>query len=236
MKTRLFRVFCSLAAAIVVIQAGPAAVAEDPPGGAQASDERVQRVIDEVEKSCRDRHVPMIGPEKAARLAELVREQNPKVVLECGTAIGYSGLWIARELKRAGTGRLITIEIDPRVAAEAKENFERAGLDDVVEVRVGDARRLSGEIKGPIDFAFIDCNFGNYMPCFLAMEKSLADGATVVADNVGIGATTMKPFLELVRDRYETKTEWFDLDLPWAKRDAIEIIRFTRKTPQGDAE
>jgi predicted O-methyltransferase YrrM len=221
---------------LILVVACQASAAEDGPGaadGASESDERVQRVIDEVEKSCRDRHVPMIGPEKAERLAELIREKKPKVVLECGTAIGYSGLWVARELKRSGHGRLITIEIDPRIAAEAKENFERAGLADVVEVRVGDARKLSGEVEGPIDFAFIDCNFGNYMPCFEAMEKNLADGATIVADNVGIGATSMKPFLDLVRERYETKTEWFDLDLPWAKRDAIEIITFTRKSSKS---
>jgi predicted O-methyltransferase YrrM len=77
-----------------------------------APDQKVQAVIDEVDKICRQQTVYMIGPEKAKRLAELVRQKKPGLVVECGTAIGYSGLWIARELKAAGTGKLITIEID----------------------------------------------------------------------------------------------------------------------------
>ena len=59
--------------------------------------------------------------------AALVRQRRPKRVVECGTAIGYSGLWIARELKALGEGKLITIEIDPNRVHEAEENFRRAG-------------------------------------------------------------------------------------------------------------
>ena len=48
--------------------------------------------------------------------------------MECGTAIGYSGLWIARELKALGHGKLITLEIDAARSKQARENFRRAGL------------------------------------------------------------------------------------------------------------
>jgi len=189
----------------------------------RANDGEVQSVIDEVDKLCRAKTVFMIGPAKAKRLAELVREKKPNVVVECGTAIGYSGLWIARELKAAGKGKLITIEIDPRRAKQAKANFDRAGLADVVEVRTGDARRLCGEIEETVDFVFIDCNYSNYGPCLAAIEKKLAPGAVVVADNVGIGASSMKGYLDTVRSKYQSRTEWFDIDLPWAKRDAMEV-------------
>ncbi|MBI4603740.1 MAG: DUF1080 domain-containing protein, partial [Planctomycetes bacterium] len=134
----------------------------DPPPG----DPKVQALIDEIGKVCIQRPVYMIGPQRGARLAELVRRAKPRLVLECGTAIGYSGLWIARELKAAGSGRLVTIEISPERAREAEENFRKAGLADVVTVKVGDARKLAGEIEGPVDFAFIDCNFENYEPVF----------------------------------------------------------------------
>ena len=66
--------------------------------------QKVQAVIDQVEKACIDRTVYMVGRKKAERLAELVRKAKPRRVLECGTAIGYSGLWIARELQAAGKG------------------------------------------------------------------------------------------------------------------------------------
>ena len=174
----------------------------------------------------------MIGPAKAKRLAELVRRKKPRRVVECGTAIGYSGLWIARELKAHGQGKLITIEIDPQRARQAREHFEKAGLAEFVELNVGDARAVVKKLHGPFDFAFIDCNYSNYYPCLVGLEDKLAPGAVLVADNVGIGAAGMSEYLERVRSRYQSRTEWFDLDLPWAKKDAMEITILTspRKT------
>jgi len=189
----------------------------------------VQEVIEQVDRQCREQSVYMIGSEKARRLAELVAQQKPARVVECGTAVGYSGLWIARELQRAGQGKLTTIEIDPQRARQAREHFEKAGLADWVDVRVGDAREVVKQLDGPIDFVFIDCNYSNYLPCLLGLEDELADNATIVADNVGIGAAGMKGYLDRVRTRHTSRTEWFDLDLPWANRDAMEITRFSRK-------
>ncbi len=197
---------------------------EPPPG-----DLKVQALIDEVGKACIDRPVYMIGPQRGARLAELVREAKPRLVLECGTAIGYSGLWIARELKAAGSGRLVTIEISPERAHEAEENFRKAGLADVVTVKVGDARKLAGEIEGPIDFAFIDCNFENYEPVFQGLEPRLRDGAILVADNVLIGAGPMAGFLDKIRSRYSSRSEWFEKDIPWCEIDAMEVTTIIRR-------
>jgi predicted O-methyltransferase YrrM len=188
-----------------------------------ALDRRVQPVIDEVDAACREKMVCMIGPKKAKRLAELVRQKKPDVVVECGTAVGYSGLWIARELKAAGRGKLITIEIDAGRVKQARANFEKAGLADVVEIRLGDARQLTSKVEKPIDFLFIDCNYSNYYPCLRGAEEKLTPGAVLVADNVGIGASGMKDYLDHVRSKYRSQTEWFNIDLPWGKRDAMEV-------------
>jgi predicted O-methyltransferase YrrM len=196
---------------------------ERKPEEAAAIDRRVQPVIDEVERACLDRTVCMIGRRKAERLAELVRKARPKLVVECGTALGYSGLWIARELRKAGGGKLITVEISPERAKEAEGNFRRAGLEEQVTVRVGDAKKVVDQIQGPIDFLFIDCGYSNYHPILLKLEKKLRKGAVVVADNVGIGARGMDDYLKRVRSRYQSRTEWFDTELPWAKRDAMEV-------------
>ena len=186
-------------------------------------------MIADVEKTCRDRTIYMIGPEKARRLAELVRERKPDIVVECGTAIGYSGLWIARELKAAKRGRLITIEIDAERTKVAQANFDKAGLGDVVEVRAGDARQLAGKIDGPVDFLFLDCDYANYRPCLRGIEPNLAQRAVVVADNVGMGAAGMTDYLDYVRSKYRSTSEWFEMDLPWAKRDAMEVTIIDRK-------
>jgi len=220
-----------LCVALMMIAAG-AEGAEPGAGstaGSTASADKIQAVIDEVEKDCLQRTVCMIGRKKAVRLAELVRQAKPKVVVECGTAIGYSGLWIARELKAAGAGKLITIEINPKTAKEAEANFRKAGLADYVTVKVGDARQVVKELEGPIDFVFIDCGYSNYHPCFVGLEKKLRPGAVVVADNVGLDAGSMDNYLRLVRSKYKSRTEWFDLDLPWAKRDAMEVTRVSSK-------
>jgi predicted O-methyltransferase YrrM len=192
--------------------------------------QKVQAVIDQVEKACIDRTVYMIGRKKAERLAELVREAKPRKVLECGTAIGYSGLWIARELKAAGNGgKLISIEIDPKRAEEARKNFRNAGLEKFVTVKVGDAREVVKQVDGPIDLAFIDCGYSNYLPILKAIEDKLRPGATVVADNVGIGSGGLTGYMEYVRSKYKTRTEWFEIELPWAKRDAMEITAIPKE-------
>jgi predicted O-methyltransferase YrrM len=197
-------------------------------------DGKVEAVIAEVDRECRRRTIYMIGPEKARRLAELVRQKRPGRIVECGTAIGYSGLWIARELKELGKGKLITIEIDPNRAREAAENFRRAGLTEYVEVRVGDATELVKSVEGPVDFLFLDCNFANYDPCFVGIEDKLADGAPLVADNVGVGARGTADYIRRVRSRFNSCIEWFDSDLPWHKRDAMEITTF-RNLPKEPA-
>jgi predicted O-methyltransferase YrrM len=180
-------------------------------------------VIAEIDAECRKRSIPMLGPQKAARLVELIRECGPQIVVEVGTAIGYSGLWIADVLRELKQGRLITFEQDGDRVAESKRNFERAGVSDLITQYQGDARELIKEVKGPIDLLFLDGGFANYYPCFLNCRHRLRDGALLVADNAGIGATEMADYLNFVRRNYESRTEWFETDLAWNPRDAMEI-------------
>ncbi len=207
---------------LTLIFASVAVVGSSTASEAFAAD-RIGPVIDRLDKVCREGPVYMLGPEKAQRLAELVRERKPKVVVECGTALGYSGLWIARELKAAGSGRLITLEISPERAKKAEAHFREAGVEKLVTVKVGDARELVKQIEGPIDFVFIDCGAPNYLPCLKGLQDQLAPGAVLVADNVGLSGDGMKDYLKEVRSKYESRTEWFDVELPWAKRDALEV-------------
>jgi len=202
-------------------------------GTRAATGDPVQAVIDEVEKISVARGIRLLAPEKAKRLAELVRKAGPRLVVEGGTAIGYSGLWIGRELKAAGRGgKLITMEIDPALAREAEASFQKAGLADTITVKVGDARKLAKEIEGPIDFVFLDCHPPNYFPCFLGLEARLRPGAVVVADNAGYGASGMADYTKHVRAKYNSHIEWFDINLPWAKRDAIEVTVIEAPKPK----
>lgn len=181
------------------------------------------QVLQEVDERCREQHIPMLGSEKAEFLADLVQKAGPTLIVECGTAIGYSGLWMVAALKSAGRGRLITVEIDAGRAHEAQENFRRANVNDLIDSRIGDATEVLKTIREPVDFLLLDNNYSNYFPCFRAIESQLTDRATVVADNVGIGAAGMADYLNHVRSHYKSRTHWFETNLPWVKRDAMEV-------------
>ena len=186
------------------------------------------QVLQEVDERCREQHIPMLGSEKAEFLANLVQKAGPTLIVECGTAIGYSGLWMVDALKSAGEGRLITVEIDTGRAQEAQENFRRANVNDLIDSRIGDAAEVLKTIREPVDFLLLDNNYSNYFPCYRAIESRLTDGATVVADNVGIGAAGMADYLSHVRSNYESRTYWFETDLPWVKRDAMEVTIYRK--------
>jgi len=78
---------------------------------------------------------------------------------------------------------------------------------------VGMLWKYSQTIDEPVGFLLPDNNFSNYLPCFQANESRLVDGATIIADNLGIGAKDMADYLVHVHPRYESKTSWFDTDL-----------------------
>jgi predicted O-methyltransferase YrrM len=184
---------------------------------------KITEILAEVDAECRLREVKMLGPEKAARLVELIKEAKPGLVVEVGTAIGYSGLWIANGLRELGHGRLITFELDPDRAAEAGQNFKRAGLNQLITQHVGDARQEIRGVAGPVDLLFLDGGFGNYYPCLMNVRDQLSPTALLVADNAGIGADEMADYLDYVRRNYDSHTEWFETDLPWNPKDAMEI-------------
>jgi predicted O-methyltransferase YrrM len=186
-------------------------------------------ILAAVDAECRQRSIRMLGPQKATRLAELVRHARPELVVEVGTAIGYSGLWIANILRELGRGRLVTLEQDPERAAEAARAFQQAGLSQIITQIIGDARERVGEVQGPIDLLFLDGGFENYYPCFLRCRDQLRDGALLVADNAGIGAREMKDYLDYVRSHGPSRAEWFETDLDWNPRDAMEISTFVKE-------
>jgi predicted O-methyltransferase YrrM len=181
----------------------------------------LKKILAEVDAECRRRSIPMIGPEKAARLVELIREAKPRSVVEVGTAIGYSGLWIGDTLRQLGRGHLITFEQDPERAAEAGRYFQQAGLH-MIEQIVGDAREEIKKVK-QVDVLFLDGGFSNYYPCLMNIRDKFSPGTLLIADNAGIGAEEMADYLDYVRRHYVSRTEWFDTDLPWNPRDAMEI-------------
>ncbi|RUT44432.1 O-methyltransferase [Paenibacillus anaericanus] len=104
---------------------------------------------------------PGVGPEVGKLLGLLIRLIDAKSVLEFGSCIGYSTIWIAEALKET-CGELLSIEYNENILTEAKKNVERAGLDQVVNFRLGDASEIIKSLSGPYDLIIQDCDKALY--------------------------------------------------------------------------
>lgn len=134
---------------------------------------------------------PIIDRETANLLEVLVRIARPERALEIGTAIGYSGILIARNL--APWANLDTIEIDPETAERARRNFAEAGLAKKVAVFKGPALHVLSTLENRYEFVFIDARKEEYER-YLAAALALAPkGAVFVIDNLLWGGRVIAP-------------------------------------------
>jgi predicted O-methyltransferase YrrM len=127
-----------------------------------------------------------VSPTQGRLLELLARIQGARTILELGTLGAYSTIWLARALPP--DGRLVTLELDAGYAEVARANLARAGLADVVEVRVGRARetlaRLAAEGHAPFDLVFIDADKAANAEYLAAALELSRPGTLIVADNV----------------------------------------------------
>jgi predicted O-methyltransferase YrrM len=127
-----------------------------------------------------------VAPNQGKLLHILARSIGARSILEIGTLGGYSTIWLARALPPGGS--LITLEADPQHAAVARANIARAGLAEVVEVRLGRALdtlpQLAAEGRGPFDLVFIDADKPSTAAYFDWALKLTRRGSLIITDNV----------------------------------------------------
>jgi caffeoyl-CoA O-methyltransferase len=131
-------------------------------------------------------------------LYDLIVEKGYTRGLEIGTSNGYSGLWIGLALRHNG-GNLITMEINPQAANEARGNFTKAGLDQVIEVRTADALEEIPKIPGTFDFIFIDAWKPDYYRYLQLVKDRVVSGGAITAHNVTSSQSQMRAFIEAIR-------------------------------------
>ncbi len=127
-----------------------------------------------------------VSPTQGKLLHLLARLQGARAILEIGTLAGYSTIWLARALPAGG--RLVTLEADPGHAEVAQANLVRAGLADVVELRLGRALdtlpQLAAEGRGPFDLIFIDADRPSNPDYFAWALRLSRRGSLILVDNV----------------------------------------------------
>lgn len=125
-----------------------------------------------------------VAPNQGKLLCLLARLVGARNILEIGTLAGYSTIWLARGM--ADGGRIVTLEADEKHAAVARENFRRADLDGVVDLRVGKALdTLPGvPAQPPFDLVFIDADKPNIPGYFTWALRLTRRGGLIIVDNV----------------------------------------------------
>jgi predicted O-methyltransferase YrrM len=127
-----------------------------------------------------------VAPNQGKFLQLLALLLGARNILEIGTLGGYSSIWLARALPAGG--RLITLEFNPKHAEVARANIARAGLADIVDIRVGAAldtlAKLQTEIAEPFDLIFIDADKPNNAEYLRRALKLSRRGTLIIVDNV----------------------------------------------------
>ncbi|HEX4312126.1 MAG TPA: O-methyltransferase [Acidobacteriaceae bacterium] len=145
-------------------------------------------VLDAALRASAEAGLPEIAvtPSQGKLLYLLAKMQGARRVLEIGTLGGYSTIWMARALPP--DGRLVTLEAEKKHAAVARKNIARAGLSEVVDLRLGPALRtlpeLAAENGAVFDFAFIDADKENTADYFAWALRMSHAGTAIVVDNV----------------------------------------------------
>jgi predicted O-methyltransferase YrrM len=142
-----------------------------------------------------------VSPNQGRLLRLFAETAGARRILEIGTLGGYSAIHLARSLPEDGA--LISLEIDEHHADVARKNVERAGLSDIVEIRVGDAHSLLSDLiendEGPFDLVFIDADKEGY-PDYLDISLRLVrPGSLILGDNTIRGGTVLDPREETAR-------------------------------------
>jgi caffeoyl-CoA O-methyltransferase len=136
-----------------------------------------------------------VSPNEGRLLQLLVEIAGTRRILEIGTLGGYSAIHLARALP--DDGAVISLEIDEHHAGVARNNIERAGLSDKVEIRVGDAHGLLAALieddEGPFDVIFIDADKESYPEYLDASLRLVRPGSVILGDNTIRGGTVLDP-------------------------------------------
>ena len=149
-------------------------------------------VLQDVAADGAAQQLPLVDAEVGALLQVLATAVGARRILEIGTAIGYSTIWLARGL--AEDGMLLSMEVDPARAATARRNLERAGLASRANVMIGDAQRLLAKVAGPFDVIFQDGSKLLYGPLLDPLVERLRPGGILITDNVLWGGDVVPGF------------------------------------------
>ena len=181
---------------MVVGAAASMALPADSRAAERKAEAEILQVLDDLHDHQRQ-GMMNVPPADGRLLRELVEEVDAKRVVEIGTSNGYSGIWICLGLRETG-GKLTTFEIDKPRAALARENFKRAGVEDLVTLVEGDAHVEVMKLREPIDLLFLDADKAGYIDYLTRLLPLVRPGGLVLAHNTTNLAAALKDYVYAV--------------------------------------
>ena len=174
------------------------------------TEKTILSVLDDMYKNQR-RGTMNVPPEDGRLLRLLTESVGAKHVVEIGTSNGYSAIWICLALRTTG-GKLTTHEINAGRAALARENFKRAGVDDLVTLVEGDAHQEVTKLKEPIDVLFLDADKPGYIDYLNKLLPLVRPGGLILAHNTSSSAGGMREYLKAITTSPDLETLFLHKD------------------------
>ncbi len=189
---------------------GGQSMENQPPKANSPVEQKILDVLDNLDRNQRrgNMNVPVTDGRLLRLLAESIDAHH---IVEIGTSNGYSGIWQALALKATG-GKLTTFEIDPDRAALARENFKRAGVDDIITLIEGDAHEKVGQVEGPVDMVFIDADKEGYLDYLNKLLPKVRPGGLILAHNTTNAGPQMQDYLKAVTTDPDLETVFIHND------------------------
>jgi caffeoyl-CoA O-methyltransferase len=144
-------------------------------------DALLQLIADETKANHKEPH--MLSGQLQGQFLEIISKLiQPQRILEVGTMVGYSSIYLAKGLAKNGV--LHTIELRESDAAIAQQNFERAGLSNCIQLHIGNAKEIIPQLQETWDLVFLDADKTSYTEYYTLIKPRLRKGGLILADNV----------------------------------------------------
>jgi len=189
---------------------GPGEAGRDLSKPLLPKDDGEKRILQAIDRARQGPRFANVSTADGRLLRQLTEAVGAKRVVELGTSTGESGLWFAMALRKTG-GHLTTHDIDPERIAVARENFRRAGVEDLVTIVEGDAHQTAPKNTDPIDVLFIDAEKEGYDAYLEELLPYVRPGGLILAHNMRRPAPNPR-YLEAITTNPDLDTSFVLMD------------------------
>lgn len=182
--------------------------------------------VKQLERKAKQDNIPIISRKTANFIKSVLTVKKPKLILEIGTAIGFSTLWLAQYTD--SDTEIVTIEKNQKRFNMARKNIKKFGFRDKVTFKFGEAKEIVPYLRREFNLVFIDAAKGQYLNLFKMIEEKISDNGIIICDNIlykGLVRSNKKidhnirtmvvnlrKFLIYLKNNQRFKTEIFDID------------------------